>query len=75
MPPIGNLVNYVDDDEIPLAILDGNMEMMLGFSPAFKILNLLSSPQIQNHQVQLPVPPQHPSPGDDKDDLLESLVW
>ena len=65
----------MDDDEIPLVDLDGDMEMMLGFSPAFEILNLLSSLQIQNHQVQLPVLPQCPSPGDNEDDLLESLVW
>ena len=73
-PPIGNLVDYGDDDEIPLADLDGDMEMMHGFPPTFESSNLLSSPRIQNRQVPLPVPPRRPSPGDDEDDLLESLV-
>lgn len=70
-PPIGNLVDYGDDDEIPLAELDGDM---LGFPPALESSDLLPSPRIQNRQVQPPLPPLRPSPGDDEDDLLESLV-
>lgn len=74
-PPIGNLVDYGDDDEeIPLADLDADMEAMLGSAPAFDSSNVLSSPRMQNRQVQPPVPPRRPSPGDDEDDLLESLV-
>ena len=54
--------------------LDANMKAMLGFAPAIDSSNLLSSPRMQNGQVQPPVPPRRPSPGDEENDLLESLV-
>ena len=54
--------------------LDANMKAMLGFAPAIDSSNLLSSPRMQNGQVQPLVPPRRPSPGDEENDLLESLV-